>query len=129
MKKTYVNILIFIAISFSFSCFSQQYLSLKQALLIPKDSVTHLKISKQKLTEVPSIIWRFRNLIALDLSKNRLNSIPDSISVLSHLEELILRKNKLTIFPTSLYNLKRTQIFEFKQQSNWICPEWNCELF
>ena len=56
-EKTYVNILIFIAISFSSSCFSQQYLSLKQALLIPKDSVTHLKISKQKLTEVPSIVW------------------------------------------------------------------------
>ena len=106
MKIIYVNILIVIGISCSSCSISQQYLTLKQASEIAPDSVTHLKISRKKIAEIPSIVWTYRNLKALDLSKNKLTSISDSISLLKSLEVLSLRKNKLSFFPVELCALK-----------------------
>jgi Leucine-rich repeat (LRR) protein len=85
------------------------FLSLAQANAIHPDSVYSLDLSKTKLKEIPSEIYKFKNLKRIDLSKNQLTDLPDGFAVFSSLEFLDLGKNKFTIFPliiTRLTNLK-----------------------
>lgn len=85
------------------------------------DSVTAIRIIKQKLTVVPQEILKYTNLKALDLTKNRIKQIPQSLSKLEKLEVLILSKNRLEIFPViicALPNLKHLSISDNFNVSN-----------
>ena len=86
MRKIFGIILILLGTSITHGVYSQHYLSLKEASLVPLDSVEYLKISRKKLTTLPNSMWRYRNLKGLDLSKNKLTSISDSITVFQNLE-------------------------------------------
>jgi len=75
------------------------YDSLEEAMKVHPDSVFHIDLSGKRLTELPSQVLAFKNLISLDLSKNKLTSLPDSM-LFKHIEVLNLTKNKLTVFPS-----------------------------
>ena len=52
--------------------------------------ITHLKISKTQLNNLPESIGKLSNLIDLDLSQNQLTNLPESINNLAHLSILRL---------------------------------------
>lgn len=80
------------------------YYSLDKALKNP-NQVYVLNLTKNKLTEFPNEILKFKNLNILYLNKNKLKSIPDSIGTLIHLQKLDLGKNKLETFPLGIVEL------------------------
>tara|TARA_B100001287_G_C22684726_1_gene532605 strand:+ start:2906 stop:3481 length:576 start_codon:yes stop_codon:yes gene_type:complete len=106
MRKAFVNILILFVFSSSFTLAGQKYYSLKKAQEAPVDSVFYLKVSRKKLSQIPTEIFAFKNLKGLDLSKNRLVSISPEIVELSKLEKLNLSKNRFEVFPRSLVRLE-----------------------
>ena len=106
MKKVSVIILLLQITSIG-TIFSQSYFSVKKSQRYHPDSVEYLKISRKKLSYLPSLIWSFKNLKGLDVSKNNLTSIPDSIVILKDLEVLNLSKNRLLLFPKELFKCKK----------------------
>ncbi len=92
------------------------YSDLNVALKNP-DIVYSLDLSKQKLTEFPREIFRFKNLNVLKLNKNKIEQLPDSIFVFKYLQELDLSKNKFTEIHDSIYgfnHLKKLNLSDNK---------------
>lgn len=90
--------------------------SLEEAVKNP-DAVYHLKLSREKLKEVPEVIFTFKNLKTLDLSKNKLSSIPIGIANLTKLKTLKLNKNKFSVFPLTICQLTQLKRLEINQNS------------
>lgn len=114
-------IIFFLALSpLSFLSFGQEqdglyYMTLEEARLYSPDSVFALRLSKQKLANIPEEIFQYRNLKALDLSKNKLTEIPQNLNVFTQLEILNLGKNRLQLCPIvicSMPNLKHLYLNE-----------------
>lgn len=82
-----------------------EFYDLKDALARP-DEVTSLKLAHLGLTEVPSEISKFKNLIELDLSDNEISSTGGKLSGLNNLQKLNLSGNKLTDIPSEVNGLK-----------------------
>ena len=86
------------------------YSSLEEALKEP-DKVIKLSLKKQKLTELPEEVLKFKNLQSLSLRNNKLTAFPRELKQLQYLQELDLSRNKMdTIYPeigelTQLYYL------------------------
>ena len=106
MKTAYALFLILFAFNFSFTVIGQRYYTLKEARNLPKDSVLYLKVSRKRLTQIPSEVFIFKNLKGLDLSKNKLVTISPMIEELSMLEKLNLSKNRFEVFPKELVRLE-----------------------
>lgn len=70
------------------------------------EGVTSLKLRKQGLTEVPSDLSKFKNLVELDLSDNEITDFSGKLAGLPNLQILNLSGNKLTVIPTDICNLK-----------------------
>ncbi|MCA0429862.1 MAG: leucine-rich repeat domain-containing protein [Bacteroidetes bacterium] len=68
--------------------------------------VTSLKLRKQGLTEIPSDLSKFVNLIELDLSDNEITDFTSKLNGLPNLQVINLSGNKLTTIPTDICNLK-----------------------
>uniref|UniRef100_A0A8C1QCR1 Leucine rich repeat containing 40 n=1 Tax=Cyprinus carpio TaxID=7962 RepID=A0A8C1QCR1_CYPCA len=62
--------------------------------------------SKNKLTELPSGLWRLTNLRCLHLQQNLIEQIPQDLGQLVNLDDLDLSDNHLMDIPESLANLK-----------------------
>lgn len=77
---------------------------------IPLDSVYSLNLSREKLTEVPSIVYRCKNLEKLDLSKNKLQYLGDSIRYLVALTHLNLSSNRFIAIPYPLFSLDKLKV-------------------
>ena len=71
------------------------------------DAVTSLKLRKQGLTEIPSDLSKFKNLVELDLSDNEIGDFSSKLSGLPNLEVLNLSGNNLTTIPADLCELKK----------------------
>ena len=69
------------------------------------DTIYNLSLSKMKLTELPSNLWRFKNLQKLYLDKNKLNALPDSFDLFKNLELLNLDHNQFELFPMPVTRL------------------------
>jgi len=82
-----------------------EFYDIKDALAHP-DEVTSLKLAHTGLTEVPSDISKFKNLIELDLSDNEISSTGGKLSGLNNLQSLNLSGNKLTDIPSEVNGLK-----------------------
>lgn len=128
--KRFVIFLIIWSTSIPLSVSAQSYYSLKEAKAIPPDSVFYLSLSRNKLTEIPSEIFIYTNLIGLDLSKNRFGAINPSILGFRNLEILNLSKNRFEVFPKLLFKLENLR--ELRLGSNdltyipnsiYICPK------
>lgn len=94
--------------------------SLEDALLANPDSVYRLDLSKTKLTEIPTEIYRFKNLQELNLSKNKLTSLPDDF-LFDDLRILDVSRNDFTVFPEVLcQNLALRNLFMGKNKIQYI---------
>ena len=110
MKIGYVLILMLFAVNCCFTALGQRYYTLKEAIDVPKDSVYYLKVSRKKLTQIPPVVFTFKNLKVLDLSKNRLVDISPKIAELSKLEKLNLSKNRFELFPKEPSRLENLRV-------------------
>ncbi|KAI5109366.1 leucine-rich repeat-containing protein 40, partial [Silurus meridionalis] len=61
--------------------------------------------SHNKLTELPTELWRLTNLRCLHLQQNLLELLPADLGQLCHLEDLDVSNNKLMAIPDSLADL------------------------
>ena len=82
-----------------------EFYDLKDASAHPNE-VTSLKLAHLGLTEVPSEISKFKNLVELDLSDNEISSTGGKLSGLNNLQTLNLSGNKLTDIPSDVNGLK-----------------------
>ena len=110
MKVGYALILILLVFNGSYTASGQTYYKLKEALHLSKDSVYFLKVSRKKLTQIPPVVFTFKNLKGLDLSRNRLASISPKILELSELEKLNLSRNRFEIFPKEPSRLENLRV-------------------
>lgn len=90
------------------------FTTLEEAMKYP-DKVIKLELRKEKLTEFPEEILKFRNLQYLDLTKNRLTEIPSSIDTLRDLQVLILSKNSIESLPKEIGRLKNLRTLNVNQ--------------
>jgi Leucine-rich repeat (LRR) protein len=67
------------------------------------DSVFRLDLSKNKFHQVPSDIYKFKNVTEVNLSQNKLTSLPDEF-YFPNLQVLILEKNDLDTFSQAICN-------------------------
>ena len=77
------------------------FTSMATALKVP-ENVYVLKLSKNKLKELPKEVGQLKNLRVLVLSKNALTTLPKEVALLTYLQIVDLSKNKIEIFPESL---------------------------
>lgn len=87
------------------------------------DSVFYISLSREKQTEVPSIIAKFTKLKVLDLSKNKLTELPDFIGNLTDIEVLDLSKNELSVFPNEICRLSNLKTLIINRNAFDQIPE------
>lgn len=68
-------------------------------------TVYKLSIKKQKLTELPSEIYQFKNVQHLIVSKNKLKVFPPEMVAFTYLQILDMSSNKMEIIPKELGEL------------------------
>jgi Leucine-rich repeat (LRR) protein len=115
-----------IALLLGFSSFGQRdklFKSLEDANAVPADSVYRLDLSKNKLTEIPKEIYKFKNLQELNLSKNKLTALPDEF-YFDDLRILDISRNKLEVFPNQI--CKNTSIRNLFMGKNSIVEVPEC---
>lgn len=79
------------------------------------EQVQYLDLSKQKLKEFPSTIFKFKNLECLILKKNKIAEIPSAIEELEKLTLLDVSRNKLNKFPKELCNCQQLKTLILNQ--------------
>ena len=102
------SILVGISLVFSALSYSQQAVrtyTLTELNQANPDSVFSIDLSREKLTTIPSIVYRFTKIKTLNLSKNKIELLGDSILVFKYLETLNLRKNKMYSIPFAIFQL------------------------
>lgn len=72
---------------------------------VPADSVFRIDLSKQKRTEVPEELRKFKNLRELKLNKNGIDFLPAWIGEFEALEVLDISSNRLRALPPEIGNL------------------------
>ncbi|MBL0265422.1 MAG: leucine-rich repeat domain-containing protein [Leptospiraceae bacterium] len=77
-----------------------------------------LKLSTQKLTEIPLEIFDLEQLEVLDLRNNQIEKIPNEISKLKNLKRIILGRNKIKEIPPDIFLL--FQLIEVYFNNNQI---------
>lgn len=68
--------------------------------------ITHLDLSNNQLTVIPSLVYRMRSLILLNLNDNKLTKISDELSKLQSLKFLHLSNNKLQKLPDTIGDME-----------------------
>jgi len=123
--KTIAEIFSVITLFWCINSFAQAdviFYSLEEAASVHPDSVFRLDLSKDKLTEIPSAIYAYKNLRELNLSQNKLTSLPDDFH-LPNLQILNLEKNDLDTFSNSICrNTALTHLYMGKNKIKYL-PE------
>lgn len=102
------SILVGISLVFSALLYGQQEVriyTLAELNQANPDSVFSIDLSREKLTAIPPIVYRFTEIKTLNLSKNKIELLGDSILVFKHLETLNLTKNKMYSIPFAIFQL------------------------
>lgn len=119
--------------------------TLKEALQQNPLKIYKLSLKKQKITELPVEIYRFKNLNSLilknnqlknfpikvtefdylqllDISNNTLTSIPQEIGNMIHLKQLHLNQNQLTKLPLEIKKLKKLTLITLSKNKISTLP-------
>lgn len=91
--------------------------TLKQALKKDPLKVYKLKLKGEKLKELPTEIYQFKNLNALDISKNKLQEFPKQIKEFQFLQDLDISSNKIEIITKELGLLVHLKTFKANQNN------------
>jgi internalin A len=83
-----------------------------------------LTISYTKLTALPDSLGRLTQLTSLNLPNNQLTALPDSLGQLTQLRELNLSDNQLTALPDSLGQLTQLKFLYLPNNQFATLPEW-----
>lgn len=89
------------------------YGSIRYALDDEKNVIA-LGLSSFGLTEIPSIIFQFKNLRGLQLYTNNLRELPRELASLSQLEILSANFNRLSSLPPELGQLQNLRILNVR---------------
>ena len=81
-----------------------------------------MDLSSNNLDDLPWSVMYLRGLKILNLSNNQFHSIPPIIGHLTSLEELILKGNYLQCLPTSLVHLKLLKVLQLDGNDKMIAP-------
>jgi internalin A len=82
-----------------------------------------LYLANLSLSEVPTILVRFRRIRYLSLSGNKLASVPQSIGQLASLERLELDYNAFTVFPEIICQLRHLRELLFSTNQLRAVPD------
>src|SRR5690554_961425 len=81
------------------------YYTLSEINNVNPDTIYALDLSKQRLSELPSELQKFKNIRGLKLSRNKLTNLPEFFTEFKQIEFLYLNKNKLNHFPSVIFHL------------------------
>jgi len=87
-----------------------QNLKVMHAALLNYGFLTKLFLNHNKITFIPPMIGKLRNLSVLDLSQNELSELPAEIGMLVNLREFFLFDNQLDTLPYEMGTLYQLQI-------------------
>lgn len=76
---------------------------------------THLDLSNNLLTSLPSTFVGLKQIVKLDLSRNMLTEIPENFGELKQLRHLDLYANQISRLPLSLSELKNLRWLDLKE--------------
>jgi Leucine-rich repeat (LRR) protein len=74
--------------------------------------LTHLAMTKNKISTIPPEIQNLKYLNDFNLSDNSISTIPSEIGNLDTLQQLFLNNNAITSLPVELFNLKNIHKIE-----------------
>jgi len=114
-KKSYKSLISILLIAFTINTNAQLLDSialdtvptytLQKALKQDPLKVYKLNLRKKKLTELPSEIYKFKNLQVLDVRGNKLKTFPKEIATFKYLQELDISTNKIEVITKELGEL------------------------
>ncbi|MFB0945471.1 MAG: leucine-rich repeat domain-containing protein, partial [Spirosomataceae bacterium] len=78
------------------------------------DTVKRLNFRGLELTQIPSVVYRFKNLVALSLDDNYLTSIPKNLKTLKKLTFLSMDHNFVTDDSISFTRNKKIQYLKLR---------------
>jgi len=87
-----------------------QNLKVMHTALLHYSFLTKLYLNHNKISFIPSMIGKLRNLAVLDLSQNELRELPVEIGMLVNLREFFLFDNQLETLPFEMGTLYQLQI-------------------
>lgn len=70
------------------------------------DTIYAISLSKNKLSQLPVQLWKFKSIKELYLDKNHLKNLPDTFDLFDKLEYLNLDRNDLDYVPLAISRLK-----------------------
>lgn len=119
--KFILAIISLLYINTGFSQETVRYYKLEELPNAPIDSVFAIDLKKMSLTEIPEIIFQFKNLQYLNLSKNKLTTAK-GLEVFKQLKWLSLDKNKLTYFPIGICQLTNLEDLKISRNDIEVIP-------
>ena len=100
----------------------KMFKSMEVALANP-DEVYRLDLSKQKLTEVPAEIQKFKNLQELHLDRNKIELVPDFLAQLKYLQIFSAGQNKIDSITPAFWTLRNLRRLDFSDNFLTEIPE------
>lgn len=90
------------------------YHSLEEAMMNPS-IVYRLDLSKRKLKEFPKEIFLFTNLNELKISRNKIIEVPDDIKKLRYLQRLDMQRNALDTITVAMCELRNMRVLNLAE--------------
>lgn len=101
---------------------------------IPED-ISKFKLLKQlnldtnKIESLPNSLSNLNKLELLNLSNNLMSFLPESFSKLSNLKQVYLNHNRLKVFPVQLFGLQNLEVVELSNNKITEVPCGMAEFF
>lgn len=86
--------------------------------------VTYLSLARNKFSNFPIEIAKFKSLEYLDLSDNKIKEVPNTIEYLMKLKILKLKSNKLKTLPESISELPNMKYLDISNNSLKSIPDF-----
>ena len=77
-------------------------------------AITSLDLTKNRLTEIPPVVFRMTGLEKLYLGNNKITNLPPEIEHLQQLKELELWANEIADIPIELQNIPNLELLDLR---------------